>query len=182
MQARWGHAVDGTRTYNEQTVHWLALYFGWPTVLLGGGRVRLLSLADAVRRRACALIAALATGLLSMSALYLWNSRGAPDQPWAMRRYVPVVLPLLLVAAAAALRRLWRHRSAIGRSGTGRAPDVVAARCAVVAAALALVLSRAVTSWPMRHVRDESPAIWPGPGAVLGNRAGRRGGPARRTR
>ena len=39
-----------------------------------------------------------------MSALYLWTSEVAPDQPWAMRRYVPVVLPLMLIAAGAALR------------------------------------------------------------------------------
>ena len=46
-----------------------------------------------------------------MSALYLWNAQIAPDQPWAMRRYVPVVLPLLLVLAAAfGLRELWRVR------------------------------------------------------------------------
>jgi len=29
-----GQVVDGDRTYDEQTVHWLAQYLGWPTIVL----------------------------------------------------------------------------------------------------------------------------------------------------
>ncbi|MDP9118011.1 MAG: glycosyltransferase family 39 protein [Actinomycetota bacterium] len=154
MQAVSGVAADGTRTYNEQTVHWLALYFGWPTVLLGvAGYVWLIFVM--VRRRAYQLIAMLATGL-SMSALYLWNCEVSPDQPWAMRRYVPVVLPLMLIAAAAALRWLWRSRSpAHGDSPSHPARGAV--RAGVVIAAALLVGVPAATSWPMRHVREEVP-------------------------
>jgi hypothetical protein len=144
MQRRWGAAVDGTRTYNEQTVHWLALYLGWPTVVLAVlGYAVLIALL--VLRRTYALAAVVTMGL-TMSALYLWTSQVAPDQPWAMRRYVPVVMPLLLIAAAAALQAVWQWR---GARQVGRV-------LVVLAAAYLLTFPARVT-WPMRHVREEVP-------------------------
>ena len=146
MQRRWNAAVDGTRTYSEQTVHWLAMYLGWPTVVLAVAGYALLIVA-LIRRRAYALCAAVTMGL-SMSALYLWNSEITPDQPWAMRRYVPVIVPLLVLAAAVAIQALWR-------SDRWRA---VLRPPAAAVAVIALVLP-AVTSWPMRHVREEVPQL-----------------------
>ncbi|MCU1656606.1 MAG: Dolichyl-phosphate-mannose-protein mannosyltransferase [Pseudonocardiales bacterium] len=146
MQARWGATVDGTRTYEEQSVHWLALYVGWPTVVLAvAGYIVLVG--DVVRRRAYSLVGVLAMGF-SLSALYLWNCQVAPDQPWAMRRYVPVVLPLLLVAASAGLQALWRWQRLR-----------VVARSAVIVLAAVLLGFPAATMWPMRHVRDEVPQL-----------------------
>jgi hypothetical protein len=97
--------VDGTRLYNEQSVNWQAMYFGWPTVLLAVAGYAVLVVA-LVRRRNYPLVGTLSMGLI-MSGLYLWNCEIVADQPWASRRFVPVVMPLLLVAAAAALRALW---------------------------------------------------------------------------
>ncbi|HSY15509.1 MAG TPA: glycosyltransferase family 39 protein, partial [Jatrophihabitantaceae bacterium] len=37
IQKQAHHVVDSTRSYNEQTVSWQALYFGWPTVVLAAG-------------------------------------------------------------------------------------------------------------------------------------------------
>jgi hypothetical protein len=105
MQKVSNVAQDGTRTYNEQTLRWQALYFGWPTIVLGFAGYGVL-FADLVRRRAYQLVAVLGMGV-PMSLLYLITSEVAPDQPWAMRRYVPVIIPLYLVAAAAALRWGW---------------------------------------------------------------------------
>lgn len=136
-----GVSVDGTRSYYERTLNWLAEYFGWPTVLLGVAGYALIVLA-VIRRRQYALIAMLTLGL-AMSGLYLWDAQISPDQPWAMRRYVPVVLPLMAVAMAFALRGIAR----LGRWGTA---------AAVVLAAVALIVPDRVTS-PMRHVRDEVP-------------------------
>jgi hypothetical protein len=119
-------AQDGYRTYDEQTLSWQALYFGWPTVVLAVAGYVLL-----IRRllltREWALVGVL-TMALSMSALYLWTSQITPDQVWASRRYVPVVMPMLLVAAAAALqaaRQRWRRRP--GRVLTALAALVVIA-------------------------------------------------------
>ena len=106
-------ALDGTRTYNELTVSWQALYFGWPTVVLAVvGYVLLLR--RFLLHRDWAIVGALTMGL-TMSALYLYSSQITPDQIWASRRYVPVVMPMLLVAAVAALRAIrWRVVAVIG--------------------------------------------------------------------
>ncbi|MDP9091546.1 MAG: glycosyltransferase family 39 protein [Actinomycetota bacterium] len=159
MQEYSAVAVDGTRTYDEQTVHWLALYLGWPTVVLGvAGYAAMIVVL--VRRRTYALCATLAMGL-SMSFFYLWSSKITPDQPWSMRRYVPVVMPLLLVAATYALRALWgsgaRARHGVG-TPHGRRLGTVMTGVAVLAAAAALALPAAAT-WPMRHVREDVPQL-----------------------
>ena len=102
-------AIDGTRTYNELTVSWQALYFGWPTVILAViGYVLLLR--RFLLNRDWAIVGALAMGLI-LSALYLYSSQITPDQIWASRRYIPVVMPMMLVAATVTIRavaRRWR--------------------------------------------------------------------------
>jgi hypothetical protein len=147
MQVRWHAAVDGTRTYNEWTVRWLTWYYGWPTVVLGvaGYAVMLRAL---VLRRAHELAAVVASGL-SMSALYLWTSEVAPDQPWAMRRYVPVVVPLMLIAAATAIRAMWQRRGVAA----------AAVRPVAAFAVVIVVVFPLLVSWPMRHVREEVPQL-----------------------
>ncbi|MGX7680635.1 hypothetical protein ACSMXN_17245 [Jatrophihabitans sp. DSM 45814] len=105
-------AVDGTRTYDENTISWLAWYFSWPVVVLGAIGVSLL-LVQGWRRRDVWLTAVLSVqGAASL--LYLNRSLITPDQIWAMRRFLPIVIPLGLVAATGALRifgrrfpRLW---------------------------------------------------------------------------
>jgi FtsH-binding integral membrane protein len=49
--------------------------------------------------------------VLTMSAVYFWNPRVHIDHPWAMRRFVPVVLPGLAVAIAVAAAWLWEARA-----------------------------------------------------------------------
>lgn len=143
MQRVSGAAVDGTRQYNEQTVAWQAMYLGWPSVLLAvAGYVVLIT--ALVRRRSYALVGTLAMGLL-VSGLYLWTSQITPDQPWAMRRYVPVVTPLLLVAAAGALSELWRWQRARPW-----------ARALAVAGGVLMLAVPALITRPMAGVRDES--------------------------
>lgn len=143
MQLRSGVAVDGTRTYNEQAVNWLAMYLGWPTVVLATAGYAVL-VAQLVRRRAYAMVGPLIMGLI-MSGLYLWNCEITPDQPWAMRRYVPVVIPLLVVAAGAALRALWSWQ---------RAPQW--ARVLAIVGGVLMVIFPAAVTQPMRHVREEA--------------------------
>ncbi|MEP7019142.1 MAG: glycosyltransferase family 39 protein, partial [Pseudonocardiales bacterium] len=143
MQRASGVAVDGTRLYNEQSVNWQAMYLGWPTVLLAVAGYAVLVTA-LVRRRSYALVGTLSTGLI-VSALYLWDCQIVADQPWASRRFVPVVIPLLLVAAGAALQALWSWQRS---RGWGRALAIVAG---VLMVAVPLAISQ-----PMRHVRDEA--------------------------
>lgn len=144
LQRRAGEVVDGARTYNEQTVHWLAQYFGWPLVLLGVvGYVLLLR--RSLRTGSLATIGTITVGL-AMSLLYLWKSQVTPDQPWAMRRYVPVVLPVMVIAAAYTLCVLLRQRAWTIRVG------------AVILALVAVVVPTVVTA-PMATAREEVPQL-----------------------
>jgi hypothetical protein len=92
-----GLPIDGSRSYDEQTIRWLSWYLGWPVVLLSAaGLVWLVSRAARTRdpRLVCFL------GVFgTVAALYLNDVSITPIQVWAMRRFLPVVLPGMLVAA-----------------------------------------------------------------------------------
>jgi hypothetical protein len=106
LQRQQGLRVDPTRSYAEQTLYWVIWYIGLPTVLLGGFGVVLL-----VRRGLRALLTwrdpdriwrmwALPLAIFCAgSATVLWHPDIEPDQPWASRRLVVVVLPGLIIAA-----------------------------------------------------------------------------------
>jgi hypothetical protein len=122
LQRMAGLKVDPTRLYSEDTLYWVIWYAGIATVLLGGFAAAIL-----LRRCLRALLTwrdTSGTGLnwalplavvLGGSAAVLWQPFTVPDQPWASRRLVPVVLPgLVLLAAwgAAWLTRRARDRGA----------------------------------------------------------------------
>ncbi len=104
-----GVTVDGTRSYDEMTLAWLAWYLGVPSVVLGvAGAAGLLG--RSIRERRPELLAFLATvGLPSL--LYVLGPRITPDHIWAMRRFLPVAIPALLLCAAWVLAETWRARS-----------------------------------------------------------------------
>ena len=159
-QQAQGLPVDGTRLYAEYTVNWQAMYFGWPTVILAvlGYVVLLYRL---IRRSDYRLLGFLVM-TLSLSALYLWTPQITPDQVWAMRRYVPVVVPGLIIAAVAALRAAWTWWT------TSSAVRVVVRGGVIVACAAVLVVPWLVTR-PVRDLREEAPQ------AAASSRAVRRG-------
>jgi hypothetical protein len=98
--------VDPARTYAEDTLYWVIWYVGAPAVLLGGFGVALL-----VRRCLRALLTwqdpagawrnwSLPLMIIcSGSAAVLWHPSIVPDQPWASRRLVPVVIPGMIICA-----------------------------------------------------------------------------------
>jgi hypothetical protein len=152
-----GMTIDGTRTYNEQTVSWQAMYLGWPTVLLAVAGYVLLAV-HVVRHRELALLGILTVGP-SMTVLYLWSSKITPDQVWAMRRYVPVVMPVLLIAAVYVLAVLW---AALAGRWNGRSLDYRAiwgGRTALVLIAALLVAIPLSVSHPVLGLREEVPQI-----------------------
>ena len=157
LQTLLGLKVDLTRSYGESTVSWLAWYLGWPTVALGVVGLALLARKTMSRPRpelAVPLVVILVDALV-----YLVRPRIVPYQVWAVRRFVPVAIPGLLIGTAFAVSVLYRRSSVRPRPdatpprfvGSGRA-------LAVLFAAVALAIP-AVVTWPVLRGRDHVPDL-----------------------
>jgi hypothetical protein len=89
--------VDGTRTYAEASLHWVAWYLGWPLLIL-----TLLAAAVLTHRalsgREARWVPPLVV-ILGSTVLTLYRPGITPDHPWADRRLVPVVLPGVILLA-----------------------------------------------------------------------------------
>ena len=140
LQKLLGLPVQPTRSYAEDTLYWVIWYVGIPALLLGGFGMALLT-----RRCVRALLRwadedgvawtwSLPLALIAWTTVsVLWEPRTVPDQPWASRTLVPVVLPgfiLCSVWVAAWLDRRARER------GAGRVAVSLAAACFVLAMAV----------------------------------------------
>jgi hypothetical protein len=98
--------VDPTRLYSEKSLYWIIWYLGVPALLLG-----VAGLALVTRQCLRALVTwrdpagsvrawALPAAVIGWEFFaVLWLPSTIPDQPWASRRLVPVVLPGLIVLA-----------------------------------------------------------------------------------
>jgi hypothetical protein len=163
LQRAAGLPLDPRRLYAEDTLYWVIWYIGLPAVLLA-----VFGLALLARRLLRALItwndpfsvARMWTLPLLMigwvTASVLWRPGTVPDQPWASRRLVPVVLPgLILVAVWAAA---WLTGRA-GKAGAGKAASSAVAMLCVGA----LLLPTALTTFgvgvsPTGPAQPRSPA------------------------
>ena len=101
IQERAGMPVDGGRTYYEQSVSWVSWYVGWPTLALALAAAAVLAF-RAVRGAAPGWGAVLLIGAGSAGLTFL-RPEITPDHPWADRRLVPVLLPVVTLLAAAAV-------------------------------------------------------------------------------
>lgn len=150
MQRAAGQSVDGTRLYSEWALRWQAMYLGWFTVALAAAGYAVL-FDRLIRRRDYALL-----GLLALTscetALYLWTPQITPDQVWAMRRYVPVVIPGLLLAAVVALGALRDRVQSVER--LRRVGTAVLASGVAVVLAVPLAVTR-----PVLGLREEVPQL-----------------------
>ena len=103
-------AIDGTRTYAEDSVRWLGWYLS-PTVLILGFAAMGYLVWRVLRgeRREFAPFLGL---FIAVTALYAWRPSIDPNQVWAMRRFFPVTIPglLLLAAVGAELLSHWMQR------------------------------------------------------------------------
>ncbi len=143
-QQRNGLSIDPTRTYSELTGHWLAWFLGWPLVALAvvGG---VLAMWKVVRDRApFGLEAAVLVGL-PMLALTMVEPSVTPDQPWAVRRFVPFSIPLVVLLAVVTIDAVLDSATRVGR----RRLRVVATAGGVAGAAL-IVGGPAWATWPVR--------------------------------
>ena len=86
-------------TYNERNLLWLSYFVTVPGLFLMVGGLAVLGF----RRRWSALAWVLVTPGIAVLPIYLYESRISPRLMWWVRRYVPLVLPALLILVAVAL-------------------------------------------------------------------------------
>lgn len=133
LQEAAGQPLDGTRSYDEQTLTWVAWYLGVPAVVLGVAGLAVLAHRAVARRDPAA---ALVLGVVGVAAVFpLVRASITPDQIWAVRRLLPATLPGLLVAGSCALAVL------AGRPPAGPARRVLAGALA------AAVVAFPLTTW-----------------------------------
>jgi hypothetical protein len=136
---------DPSRLYSEHSLYWVIWYIGLPAVLLGWCGIALLGRRclralmtwrdpDAAARIWALPLLIIGWGVLSV----LWRPGTVPDQPWASRRLVPVVLPGLILCAIWVAS--WLAARARDR-GAGAGAVATAAACFVVALALPTALA-----------------------------------------
>jgi hypothetical protein len=136
---------DPSRLYSEHSLYWVIWYIGLPAVLLGWCGIALLGRRclralltwrdpDAAARIWALPLLIIGSGVLSV----LWRPDTVPDQPWASRRLVPVLLPGLILCAIWVAS--WLAARARDR-GAGAGAVAAAAACFVVALALPTALA-----------------------------------------
>jgi hypothetical protein len=145
LQVDLGLQAEPARTYVEHSMHWLVWWIGAPAAV-----VAFLALAVLVRR-------VLRTGddpwlplvfvLLGMTAVVLARPSITPDHPWADRRFVPIVIPGLVVVAT------WAVLEVARRANTRRMTAVVVVIGA--AALLGAPLAASIPLWGKSTERGE---------------------------
>lgn len=129
----------------SRSLHWFSAYIG--VVGLVVAFVGFVVLAARARRGSRA-AAAVFFVVIPVAVLYLARPSIQAGQPWAMRRYLPVVLPGLSIAIVVALLAGWdaAHRAR-------GAPAQRAAAAAVAVVTLLVVVPTAANALPFVHAR-----------------------------
>ena len=145
-----GHPVPGelrqaiNHWHWSRSLHWFTSYFGVVAVAVGvGGLVCLGWRMRAGNRAATAIFCVVVPSTL----LYVASPSITPDQPWAMRRYLPVVIPGLVIAIATvlsmAIAAAWRVRGTVARAAAVGGTVLLVGAVAVPSAVAARVFVRA---------------------------------------
>jgi hypothetical protein len=130
------------------SLHWFSAYFGLPAIMIAFvGFVILASRA----RRGNGAAATVFLVVVPVAVLYIARPSITPDQPWAMRRYLPVVIPGIVIAIVAALQTGWRATRSL-RAGIVAS---VAAGAGVVGVALLVVVPTAAAAVPFARARAQ---------------------------
>jgi len=104
-----GTGLDGTRDFREDSLRNLGAYVGWPLLVLAiaGATRAILRFGRPSRSLAQR---AWVVSSLAYCALYIYAPLVSPDHPWAVRRFIPVVIPAVVAFAAFALSDVVRRR------------------------------------------------------------------------
>ena len=128
------------------SLHWFSAYYGLAGLLLAFVGFVVLG---AAAQRGSAAASAVFLVTVPVAVLYIARPSISPDQPWAMRRFLPVVIPGIAIAVVFALERGWRfagaRRSVLARRATAAGVVIVgmAAAGSMVNTALPFVTARA---------------------------------------
>lgn len=147
LQASEGLLLDPTRTYDEQTMNWMAWYLGAIPLAFAIVGIGLL-LSRLIRRPTPAIALLLAVAGIG-TAMYLWTAQITPSQIWAMRRYVPAALPFLVLASAFAIDAGLRLLPKLGLSRSWTRLIPIAAVVPVIAFPVGVAL-------PVRNFQSQS--------------------------
>lgn len=121
--------LNGRRDYREESLLNLATYVSWPILVFA-----LAGVSYAIQRNWMGRHGAFRSLLLVIgigpTLLYLWAPQVSPDHPWAVRRFVPTIIPYIILFAALSVNALARR---LGRIGTAAGTIALIAPYAVVA-------------------------------------------------
>ena len=149
-----GYAVDPARTYAEHTITWLSYYLTWPILALAT-----LGLALIVWRTfTSSPVAVVFLGAFAVPSLvYLLRPAIVPDQLWAIRRFEPITLPALAIAAGVGA---WWLVGWVGRLLQERYERENATYAASVVAAI-ILLGSPMTTYVSIRIGDDHPVSAP---------------------
>jgi hypothetical protein len=165
-------AANPRRMYAEDSLYWVIWYLGAPALLLGVAGLALLT-----RRCLRALITwrdptgsarawALPLMIIGWGAItVLWRPSTTPDQPWASRQLVPVLIPGLIVAA------IWVC-AVLALRARERGAGMVAVSAAVACFVAALAVPPVITTFGIGGKRVVAPASYPASSAPAFQRTG----------
>lgn len=136
-QGQEHQVVDGTRSYAENTLTWISWYDS--LIVVAAGVLGIAWLVRRVGRTGRPPLVAFLFVFLSFGLVSLAYPDITPDQIWSVRRFVPIVIPGLLIGAAYLGQRLWRY---------GRRAQVAVGVLAVVALGLTVNTDRPLATVP----------------------------------
>lgn len=137
------------RSFDERSLHRLAMFFTWPGLLLAlAGAVAIV-----VQRRQRDLLMFTAVSLFYV-VLFLYHARNSPQMMWWNRRFVPSVVPALVVFAAVGVVDGRQWLQSVLRERSVRLRHVVSALVAL--AALFAIAVPARQSWYLRANDEKS--------------------------
>jgi hypothetical protein len=150
LQAQAGLPVDPTAAYSEYSISWVSWYIGPIAVTLAIIGVGLV--AARMWRRIDPAGALLLTVAGFGSALYLWKPSIIPDQIWAMRRFVPDTMPLMVLLAAVSIAALGRVVATSAAGGAWHQP-------VVAVGATGMLMFPLGTTFPVANFQPEAAVL-----------------------
>jgi hypothetical protein len=137
--------------HRTQTMHWLGDWFGPLTLAVAFVGV-ILMMWWALRGNTTALVIILL--VMPLTFTFIWRPSITADHPWAMRRFLPLTIPLIAMGLAVVGRTLWKATREI-QDAKWRA--VAVGGIAVLGAVV--VAPSAIAAEPMLEARNQHGAL-----------------------